>query len=135
MSGKEGPRIARINDIPNRPDLSKAKRINPRDLSNALRSNHGIEPERETKIYDSYVDEIIQTIGKDVSDQMFEQAKEIIYRKAIELQLEGNENINVSEDELTEYIKEMDRVLSENENDDNTSIKINKVPGPKRKKK
>lgn len=125
---KPCPRQATIKDISNnKVDLSKAKKINSKELSSSLRNDHGLEPEKEKKIYDSYVDEIIQTVGQEVSDQMFEQAKDIIYRKAIEVQL-GDDTDSVNNDQNEEHNTKVEDILS-----NSNTIKINKVPSPKRK--
>lgn len=125
---KTCPRQATIKDISNnKVDLSKAKKINSKELSSSLRNDHGLEPEREKKIYDSYVDEIIQTVGQEVSDQMFEQAKDIIYRKTIEVQL-GDDTDSVNNDQNEEHNTKVEDILS-----NSNTIKINKVPSPKRK--
>lgn len=125
---KTCPRQVTIKDISNnKVDLSKAKKINSKELSSSLRNDHGLEPEKEKKIYDSYVDEIIQTVGQEVSDQMFEQAKDIIYRKAIEVQL-GDDTDSVNNDQNEEHNTKVEDILS-----NSNTIKINKVPSPKRK--
>lgn len=125
---KTCPRQATIKDISNnKVDLSKAKKINSKELSSSLRNDHGLEPEKEKKIYDSYVDEIIQTVGQEVSDQMFEQAKDIIYRKAIEVQL-GDDTDSVNNDQNEEHNTKVEDIVS-----NSNTIKINKVPSPKRK--
>lgn len=125
---KTCPRQATIKDISNnKVDLSKAKKINSKELSSSLRNDHGLEPEKEKKIYDSYVDEIIQTVGQEVSDQMFEQAKDIIYRKTIEVQL-GDDTDSVNNDQNEEHNTKVEDIVS-----NSNTIKINKVPSPKRK--
>ena len=118
------PRAVSIKDMNRlKPQLSEVKKINPKDLSKAIRTDHGIEPEKQPKVYDSYVDSIIQTVGMDMADEMFEKAKDIIYRRAIEIQVDNDVNVQIKEHttKIDEEVIDM-------------NIPINKVPGPKRKK-
>ena len=120
------PRNITIHDVGiSRTDSSKLKKINPKDLSKSIRSDYGIDPEEESETYDSYVDQIIKTVGQDMADEMFEQAKDILYRKALDIQVEDSN----SKSQIKEHTTKADDVSVGNMN-----VDIKKVPGPRRKK-
>lgn len=122
--GNNTPRAATIHDIKSSSVL-KLEKVSPRELANHMRQEYDLPPEEKEEVYDSYVDKIVKTSGQRVSDEVFEQAKQIIYNRALELQIDGDNNIEVSDDNIE---IEQD-VIKESMN-----TQINKVPGPKRKK-
>lgn len=73
--------------------------VQPSDMAKQLQEKHGVAPKEKAVMYDSYTEEVVATLGKKASDEVFEKAKEIIEEKFIEVSMNSN-NIETNSTEL-----------------------------------
>lgn len=105
---------------------SRNKRtVDTNEIASTMQEKHGVTPPEKPKVYDSYVDEIIDTVGKKASDEAFEQAKDIVQNIALESELGEDQDMFEEEEDdpgVNEDAQDMDtQVLIEDDEDDDVS--------------
>lgn len=113
------------------------KSVNASDVAKQLQDKHGVKPPEKEKLYDSYTDQVVATLGAKISDEMFEQAKSIIEEKYVETQLDENGDIiehvestdingdilDSEDDIITEYIEPTPQRVINPYTEDTSNIK------------
>lgn len=73
-----------LSELKNEAGVNEKKAVTSDHVATTLQEKHGVVPEKEVR-YDSYLHQVIAEHGQKVSDELFEQAKEVIENKKEEV--------------------------------------------------